>query len=99
MGRHDKREVISVEINPIEWYIERNKTLTMDNVQLRKKIDDLEKAAGITELAMDHQEEISAGIMNELKEELADKDDEIRELKYQVEQLKEAVVLAALREV
>ena len=100
MGRHDKKIVkLSFEPMPDDFYKARINTLEKENVRLQEKVAELNKATGIAELAMDQHDEIHTGIVAELKEELACKDNEIEKLKYQIELLKEAVVAAALREV
>ena len=95
MGKHDK--TIVAEINPIEFYKERNRTLAAENTRLRERILELERAAGIAELAMEHQEVVSAGISNELKEVIEEKDAQIAELKYENEKLKDRLIREVLK--
>ena len=100
MGKHDKQETnFTWQPMPDDFYKARIKSLESENLKLHEKIAEYEKAAGINELAMDHQDEVHNGIVAEFEELLDEKDEEIAVLKGQIKMLKEAVVKGALREV
>lgn len=94
MGKHDKQEetVLRATVDEAEWLRERNHTLAKENTQLREQVKKLQDALGNVELCMEHGENISQGIINELKEEIND-------LNTEIEKLKKALVASALREV
>ena len=91
MGKHDK-VTFKWEPSKEDYYKERINSLEKQNEDLRAQIKKLQDALGNMELCIEHGENISQGINNELKAE-------IEELKEQNERLKEALVKSALREV
>ena len=104
MGKHEKQtnfkwggpEVKAVKITyeppKDDFYKARISTLERENYELREKVRELEIEVGRAEQIIDHDEEITNGLIAEYK-------DEIDDLKLQNEELKEALVRAALREV
>jgi archaellum component FlaC len=101
MGKHDmKNEVkFSWEPMPDDFYRARITTLEKENLALREKIGELEKKNENAERGYEFVVKSNAHIKEQHQEEIRDMEDTIHELEYQIEKLKEAVVLAALREV
>ena len=104
MGKHDKEtnfkwekpevEAVRISFDPPkdDFYKARISTLERENYELRQRVRQLEIEVGRMEQIVDHDEEITNGLIAEYK-------DEIDDLKLQNEELKEALVRAALREV
>ena len=104
MGKHEKQtnfkwgrpevEAVKISYDPPkdDFYKARISALARENYELRETISKLEIEAGRLEQIIDHDEEITNGLIAEYK-------DEIDDLKLQNEELKEALVRAALREV
>lgn len=102
MGKHDKQEeqvVFKWDVPKDDFYKARINALERENERLKKDLADREQCIGIYELAVDHQDEVSSGIIAEYKDLLDEKDDEIAVLQGKIKMLKEAVVNGALREV
>ena len=104
MGKHDKEatfkwgrpevEAVKITYEPPrdDFYKARISTLERENYELRQRVRQLEIEVGRAEQIIDHDEEITNGLIAEYK-------DEINDLRLQNEELKEALVRAALREV
>lgn len=104
MGKHDKEanfkwgrpevEAVKISFDPPkdDFYKARISALARENYELRETISKLEIEVGRLEQIVDKDEEITNGLIAEYK-------DEIDDLKLQNEELKEALVRAALREV
>ena len=104
MGKHNKEsnfkwgrpevEAVKISFDPPkdDFYKARISALAKENYDLRETISKLEIEVGRLEQIVDHDEEITNGLIAEYKDEIAD-------LKLQNEELKEALVRAALREV
>ena len=88
------QEPVKISYDPPkdDFYKARISTLERENYELREKVRELEIEVGRAEQIIDHDEEITNGLIAEYK-------DEIDDLKLQNEELKEALVRAALREV
>lgn len=107
MGKHDKKEeqttVFSWQPMPDDWYKARIQTLEKENLELRKQIEknnvDWSIVKEVKEANRKTNDDYIQGLIEEHREEIKFKESEIQELEYQIEKLKEAVVLAALREV
>lgn len=102
MGKHDKHEekvVFKWEPPKDEWYKARITELKTENARLRAELDEKERSIGAYEQTVDYQDEMHTGVLNEYKQMLDEKDDEIAALNMQINMLKEAVVNGALREV
>ena len=103
MGKHDKHEEQKVEfkwdVPKDEWYKARITELKAENARLREELTEKERSIGAYEQTVDYQDEMHTGVLNEYKQLLAEKDDEIAVLQGQIKMLKEAVVNGALREV
>ena len=103
MGKHDKHEEQKVEfkwdVPKDEWYKARITELKAENARLREELTEKERSIGAYEQTVDYQDEMHTGVLNEYKQLLDEKDDEIAVLQGQIKMLKEAVVNGALREV
>lgn len=103
MGKHDKHEEQKVEfkwdVPKDEWYKARITELKAENARLREELTEKERSIGAYEQTVDYQDEMHTGVLNEYKQLLDEKDDEIAVLQGQIKMLKEAVVKGALREV
>ena len=102
MGKHDKHEEQKVEfkwdVPKDEWYKARITELKAENARLREELTEKERSIGAYEQTVDYQDEMHTGVLNEYKQLLDEKDDEIAVLQGQIKMLKEAVVNGALRE-
>ena len=102
MGKHDKQEeqvVFKWDVPKDEWYKARITELKAENERLRNELTEKERSIGAYEQTVDYQDEMHTGVLNEYKQMLDEKDDEIAALNMQINMLKEAVVNGALREV
>lgn len=111
MGKHDKQDpgftwarpeevdVISAEVSKDDYYKAEIKKLQAENARLRENLHKAQCSIGNYELAIDHQDEMHTGCIEEYHSMLDEKDREIAALKMQINMLKEAVVKGALREV
>lgn len=102
MGKHDKHEeqvVFKWDVPKDEWYKARITELKAENARLREELTEKERSIGTYEQTVDYQDEMHTGVLNEYKQLLDEKDDEIAVLQGQIKMLKEAVVNGALREV
>jgi chromosome segregation ATPase len=105
MGKHDmKNEVkFSWEPMPDDFYRARITTLEKENLALREKVEKLTVDGSVIKEYRQAVKEANDAYVKEIieehQEEIRDMEDTIHELEYQIEKLKEAVVLAALREV
>ena len=90
MGKHDKAQHFSWSPAPDDFYKARITVLEKENRALVEKVRSLEMALGNMELVVEHGENVSNGINNELKDIIAEKDAEI-------ETLREALLNAVTR--
>jgi sugar-specific transcriptional regulator TrmB len=100
MGKHDKHETeFKWEVPKDDFYKARLTELKNENARLREELTEKERSIGAYEQTVDYQDEMHTGVLNEYKQLLDEKDDEIAVLQGQIKMLKEAVVNGALREV
>ena len=111
MGKHDKEanfkwgrpevEAVKISYDPPkdDFYKARISALARENYELRQRVRQLEIEVGRMEQIVDKDEEITNGLIAEHKDEIDEYKDEIDDLKLQNEELKDALVRAALREV
>lgn len=81
MGKHDKQQAhFSWNPAPDDFYKARISVLEKENLKLHERVRELEMALGNMELVVEHGENVSDGINNELKDIIAEKDAEIETL-------------------
>ena len=103
MGKHDKHEEQKVEFKweppKDEWYKARITELKAENARLREELDEKSRHIALYEQTVDYQDEMHTGVLNEYKQMLDEKDDEIAVLQGKISMLEKAIVNGALREV
>jgi len=103
MGKHDKETRFSWDVPEGAFAEAENRKLKAENEKLRARVTELEAKVIKNDRAFDFIKETTEANKKrqdeEVKELIADHMDEIHELEYQIEKLKEALVTACLREV
>lgn len=101
MAKHEKTEVLTAQVMPNEWYEARIATLEKENLALHERIHELEDSAARAEKAFNiiEAEYISKVEYDELVAKFEELQDEHVEKCHMFEDLKEALVRSALREV
>ena len=102
MGKHDKHEekvVFKWEPPKDEWYKARITELKEENARLRDELNEKSRHIALYEQTVDYQDEMHTGVLNEYKQVLDEKDDEIAVLQGKISMLEKAIVNGALREV
>ena len=103
MGKHDKQEEQKVEfkwdVPKDEWYKARITELKAENERLRDELNEKSRHIALYEQTVDYQDEMHTGVLNEYKQMLDEKDDEIAVLQGKISMLEKAIVNGALREV
>lgn len=106
MGKHDKT-VFRWDVPKDAFDIAENQKLRAENQKLRERVAELEAKDEKDEHAFDafkeafkeYRQDTKKAHANEIEELIKDHMDEVHELEYQIDMLKEAIVIAALREV
>lgn len=106
MGKHDKT-VFRWDVPKDAFDIAENQKLRAENEKLKERIAELEAKDEKNENAFDvfkesfkeYRQDTKKAHANEIEELIKDHMDEVHELESQIEKLKEAIVIAALREV
>lgn len=102
MGKHDKT-VFRWDVPKDAFDIAENQKLRAENEKLKERVAELElendSFASFREAFKEYRQGTTKAHANEIEELIKDHMDEVHELEYQIEKLKEAIVIAALREV
>ncbi len=102
MGKHDKT-VFRWDVPKDAFDIAENQKLRAENQKLRERVAELEfekeSFASFREAFKEYRQDTKETHESQIEELIKDHMDEVHELESQIEKLKEAVVIAALREV
>lgn len=102
MGKHDKT-VFRWDVPKDAFDIAENQKLRAENEKLKERIAELEAKNESYKAFFDdlkgYRQDTKKAHANEIEELIKDHMDEVHELEYQIDKLKEAIVIAALREV
>lgn len=106
MGKHDKT-VFRWDVPKDAFDIAENQKLRAENEKLKERVAELEAQVEKNEKGFDffkesfkaYRQGTTKAHANEIEELIKDHMDEVHELESQIEKLKEAIVIAAVREV